>query len=302
MPRISRVLLRARRFIDICLIDQKSYATLKNQLELVFSHVNNREKELFMNRIILPCSGLYQRDGSHLLVSDGNAFQILRNCQGYYRCPVDANGIPIGPIVGYTKEYAPGLHWVGLEYYNFSKADVWPAVLNYFASVMADKLQEAGVLPDVIIGAPWAGVKFSQEVSRLVGCRHIFAEKQEGGRLSIGRYEGIIRSGDSVVIGEELVNNASTTGNLIGLVEEAGGKVRGIICAINRSFPFKAEFLISDTERVPIFGVIERERPQYQQNHPLVAAKVAADEVIWKPKYHWEQMEQAMGDGNADCP
>ncbi|MBP6889754.1 MAG: hypothetical protein KBC83_02140 [Candidatus Moranbacteria bacterium] len=247
-----------------------------------------------MSRIILPCSESYQRDGSHLLVPDGNAFQILRNCQGYYCCPVDANGIPIGPIVGYTKKYAPGLHWVGLEYYDFAMADMWPAVLEYFAFRMVQRLREANLVPDIIIGAPWAGVKFFQEVARQIGCRQIFAEKTGDGRLILGRYEGAIESGASVFIGEELVNNASTTGTLIQLVEQAKGQVISILCAINRSFPFRAEFLGSDDKEIPILGVIERETPQYQQDDPLVAQAIAEGRVVWKPKYNWGRLRAAM--------
>ncbi len=171
------------------------------------------------SRILLPVSETYARDGSHLLVPDGNPFQILQNCRGYYRCPTDGNGMPVELIVGYTKEYAPGKNWVGLEYYDFAMADMWPAVLEYFAFRMVERLRDVNLVLNIIIGAPWAGVKFSQEVARQIGCRHIFAEKTGDGRLILGRYEGIIEAGASVIIGEELVNNASTTGTLIRLVE-----------------------------------------------------------------------------------
>ena len=148
--------------------------------------------------------------------------------------------------------------------------------------------------PDIIVGAPWAGVKFSQAVALAVGCRHIFAEKK-GDELVLGRYEGMIKLGDKVVIGEELVNNASTTAKLIELIENAGGQVVAIICAINRSYPFRNTFQSApDKEPIPIFGVINRSTPQYRQDDPMVADAVAAGNVVWKPKYAWDQMKAAM--------
>jgi orotate phosphoribosyltransferase len=237
------------------------------------------------------------RDGSHLIDSGGDFLRTLENCEGYYVCPTDSDGKLKGPVVGYTAPYdlpdGTKKKWVGLTYYNFAKADPWPAVLTFFAVQMHVQLKTRGMQPNVIVGAPWAGVKFSQEVARLQGCRHIFAEKQ-GDDLILGRYENEIRPGDDVMIGEELVNNASTTGKLIKLIESAGGRVMGIFCAINRSSPFKETFWMApESDPIPIIGVINRETPQYKQHDPVVAGDIASGNVVWKPKYAWEQMRVA---------
>ncbi len=238
-----------------------------------------------------------RNDGSHLIVP-GDFLKTLENCEGYYVCPQDADGKPLGPVVGYAGEYdaADGVRkkWVGLTYYNFSKADVYPAVLTFFAQAMADRLKERRMVPDLIVGAPWAGVKFSQEVARILGRRHIFAEKK-GDNIVLGRYEGEISSGERVMVGEELVNNLSTTGKLIGLIEEAGGIVVGICCAINRSYPGVKTFWDAPRkDPLPIIGVIEIPTPQYKQDDPVVAEAVTIGNVVWKPKYAWNRMKAAM--------
>jgi adenine/guanine phosphoribosyltransferase-like PRPP-binding protein len=241
--------------------------------------------------------GLYESpspDGSHLVDMEGDLLKTLENCQGHYACPVSPLcGMPIGPIVGYTAEYEPGKKWVGLEYFNFSMADQWPTVLGAFVEVVFDSLKDKGLVPDLIVGAPWAGVKFSHVASVYFGCRHIFAEKK-GDDLILGRYEGAIRRGDKVVIGEELVNNASTTGKLINLIEDAGGEVIAIIAAINRSYPFRDAFEIPDREPIPIISAIERSTPQYRQDDPMVTEAIAEGNVVWKPKYEWGRMKTAM--------
>lgn len=238
------------------------------------------------------------KDGRHLIDSKGDFFKTLENCQGWYDCPVDADGKPIGPIAGYTADHSKGdgTKWVGLQYANFSMADEWPAVLTFFAQEMWSRLKMQSLMSDLdrIVGAPWAGVKFSQEVARLSGCRHIFAEKK-GDDLILGRYEDRIVPGETVAIGEELVNNLSTTSKLMDIIESRGGRVSCIICAINRSSPFKQTFWDApNRDPIPIIGVIEREMPQYHRDDPAVAEAIKKFGLIDKPKYAWDQMKAAM--------
>lgn len=237
------------------------------------------------------------KDGSHLIDPGGDFLLTLENCEGHYVCPMGENGKLLGPVVGYTADYDTGngmkKKWVGLTYYNFSKADQWPAVLSFFAREMNRRLTARSMTPDVIVGAPWAGVKFSQEVAYLLGCRHIFAEKK-GDDVILGRYEGAIKPGDTVAIGEELVNNASTTGKLVNLIEKNGGHVVCIFCAINRSSPFKETFWVPPNDPIPIIGVIERETPQYRQDDPVVAEAITEGNIVWKPKYEWPKLKAAM--------
>lgn len=249
-----------------------------------------------------------KNDGRHLIVP-GDFLKTLENCEGHYMCPIDPiTGELLGPVVGYAGEYdaADGSKkkWVGLAYYNFSKADPYPAVLTFSAEVMASQLKEKKMVPDLIVGAPWAGVKFSQEVARILGCRHIFAEKNvigfdENGKkiekLILGRYEGEINPGERVLIGEELVNNLSTTGKLVNLIEETGGIVIGISCAINRSYSGVKTFWDAPrTDSLPIIGVIEIPTPQYKQDDQMVAKAIESGNVVWKPKYAWDKMKAAM--------
>lgn len=247
-----------------------------------------------------------QNDGSDLIVP-GDFLVTLENCEGYYLCPTDSDGLPVGPVVGYSGTYdgpqGKKMKWVGLAYLNFSKADQYPAVLTFFAEALAEKIRKRMLVPDIILGTPWAGVKFSQEMARLLGCRHIFAEKKpfinSDGLLEeeivLGRYEGEIMQGDVVGIGEELLNNASTTGKLIKLIDDAGGHVNSVFCAINRSSPLKETFWSApDSDPIPIVGVIERSFPQFKQDDPIVAMAIATGNVVWKPKYEWNRLRAVM--------
>lgn len=230
------------------------------------------------------------------MYAEEDLISLLKKRGAYYSCPKDSDGKPLGPLVGYTAKYLDAttgeeLNYVGFEYWNFSKADPDPRLLSMFASVICPRILELNV--DLVVGAPWAGIKFSQEVARLLPARHIFAEKQ-GSELVLGRYEGEINRGDRVLIGEELVNNASTTNQLINLIEWEGAKVVGISCAINRSSPFIDSFLKSDGTKIPIYAAVEKSTPQYKQDHPLVAEAIKAGNWVPKPKYDWPRLADAM--------
>lgn len=63
-------------------------------------------------------------------------------------------------------------------------------------------------------------------------------------------------------------------------------------------YPFRDQFLFGGDSRVPILAVIERETPQYRQDDPVVAASVADGNVVWKPKYEWSKLRNAMDEAN----
>jgi adenine/guanine phosphoribosyltransferase-like PRPP-binding protein len=248
---------------------------------------------------------MMQNDESDLIVS-GDHLATLQNCEGYYECPRGSNGEFLGPLVGYAGKYSLSdgsqKNFVGEAYLNFSMADQWPAVLGFFAEELADRIYEHSMsFPAVILGAPMAGIKLSTMLAEILGCRHIFAEKEvievakdgqrEKSRLILSRYE--IYPGDRVLIGEELVNNFSTTAELCALVESAGGSVIGISCAINRSAS-QVFWMPPDRDPLPIVGVIEKSMPQYRQDDPVVAAEVAKGNIIWKPKKDWARLKATM--------
>ncbi len=250
--------------------------------------------------------------GAHLIV-DGDPRQTLINCQGLYECPLDGDGNPLGPIVGYAGKYYIGdgqeKNYVGLAYYNYSMADQWPAVNRWFARCLvngpmkADEPQSAEPYrwqsKMVILGAPMAGIKFSAAVAEELGCRHIFAEKKtlkvglmvgerDEEELRMLRYD--IHPGDLVFIGEELVNNLSTTKDLVAIIEEAGAVYMGIICVINRAWPGVREFMGR-----PIYSVLRVPTPQYRQDDPMILAALGRGlPIIGKPKYDWDTLRTAM--------
>ena len=251
----------------------------------------------------------YQKTGRNpnYTINELDLLAMLKSCGAYYKCPEDEDGNYLGPLVGYAGEYesegGERKKYVGAEYFNFSQADQWPEVLEVFASILSEQLEEYLDPETVILGAPMAGIKFSMEIARINNCRHIFAEKTParvtaftgvpGTSLSLSRYQ--LFRGDRVVICEELVNNCSTTKELIHIVEEADAEVVAILCAINRSYPFMDNF-----NGIPIMSALERPTVQYRQHDPKVARLIEEGNIIWKPKLDdWPRLQQIMRDAEA---
>lgn len=225
-----------------------------------------------------------------------------------------------GPLVGYAGTYdgsdGQKLNFVGETYVNFAKVEEHPLALSYFAKELGNKIRDEGLqaVSDfyfrsptteaslVLIGMPLAAMMFTAQVGLDIGCRTIYFQKQtvelaEGDKkeqtvLIEGRHR--VAPGEKVILVEELVNNASTTGKAVRLVEDAGADVIAITCAFNRSYPFKNVYTAVDGRSIPIISVIEKSFPQYRQDDPKVAADVEAGNVVWNPKLEWPKLKAAM--------
>lgn len=230
--------------------------------------------------------------------------EVLKDSGGYYKCPVDDTDKPMGPLVAYAGSYPVEMagktelkNFVGLEYFNFAKAEEKPDVRSFFASLIADKIKEAGLLPAVVIGAPMGGILLAGSLSEIIGCTSIFAEKKvtalanptEGAKeksdLIIDRHD--LNEGHQAILIEDVCNNFSTTAQIKALIESKGATLIAIACAFNRSG--KADF-----EGIPVISAREIPTKQYRQDDPEVSGLINEGKVVWKPKQQWAALAEAM--------
>ncbi|MFZ3031568.1 MAG: phosphoribosyltransferase [Candidatus Moraniibacteriota bacterium] len=229
-------------------------------------------------------------------VVPGDVLATLRNCGGVYECPMDEQG-PLTPPVGYAGQYEVDgklLNYVGFVYYNVAQGDQWPHIARHWATLHAERFLVAP--PDLLVAAPMGGVSYMSVLKQHLGCRGIFAEKKvtkaaepnrrEESRLILGRYD--VCAGDRIVIIEDIVNNYSTTKQMIELVEAAGGTVTGIACVINRSD--QTVYQMDGHQPIAVISLLHKPTPQYRQDHPAVAEHIAAGNVVMKPKERWDEL------------
>lgn len=232
----------------------------------------------------------------------GNVIATLHNCDGVYECPMNEDGSARGPLVGYAGQYADAdgklKNYVGFVYYNVAKGDQWAHVANHWAECHASRLEKLS--PDILVAAPMGGISYMSVVKQVLGCRGIFVEKKvteaaadgkrEKSKLILGRYD--IVPGDRVVLVEDIVNNFSTTKQMVELVENAGGIVVAIACVINRSNK-EAYWETPNNDPLLVMSLAHKPTPQYQQDDLEVAEHVASGNIIMKPKDKWQELMAA---------
>lgn len=87
--------------------------------------------------------------------------------------------------------------------------------------------------PATVIAPAMGGLVLGQEVARQLGCRFIFAEKEEG-KLVLRRGFKIV-DGERLLIVEDVVTKGGRVRETLQIVREHGGNPVGVAMAVDRS-------------------------------------------------------------------
>ncbi|OGZ79431.1 MAG: hypothetical protein A2358_00520 [Candidatus Staskawiczbacteria bacterium RIFOXYB1_FULL_37_44] len=244
---------------------------------------------------------------------EGNRhLETLANCDGYYECPKNANGQRLGPLVGYAGKYqglnSVYLQWVGDIYANFSKAEIHPRVLRFFATCLIGRINQSIGLDqfDAFCGAPIGGYSLADLMGAVFDdVQVIKAEKKvvalasptsrEKSELIFARH-GVEKSQRFVIV-EDVCNNFSTTADLIKLIMASGGVVAGIACFLNRSLTVDDWYTVVDGAppwNIPVVSLVRKPINEWRQDDPAVKEDIAKGNVVWKPKDEWGRLKKAM--------
>ncbi|MBZ4646573.1 MAG: orotate phosphoribosyltransferase [Clostridia bacterium] len=96
---------------------------------------------------------------------------------------------------------------------------------------LADKFKDAGV--DVVIGPAIGAIQMSYEVSRWLGVKNIFAERENG--IMTLRRGFTIEKGQKVLVVEDVVTTGGSVREVIKIVQESGGEVAGVGAVVDRT-------------------------------------------------------------------
>ena len=109
------------------------------------------------------------------------------------------------------------------------------------SQICADLAAKLGHLDfEAVISPALGGLVVGQEVGRILGKRHIFAEKQNG-RLVLRR--GFkVGSGERFVVAEDVVTRGTKVQETIDIVKSFGGKVVAVGCLVDRSVDHPPDF------------------------------------------------------------
>ena len=113
-----------------------------------------------------------------------------------------------------------------------------PRALMELGGLMSQKILDAGLKPDFIVGPAMGGVTLAYEVARqlsetLPDVRAIFAEKDGSGGMKL-REAFAVRPGETFVAVEDVLTTGGSLLRAVRAVEGQGGQCIGLCCIIDR--------------------------------------------------------------------
>ena len=229
----------------------------------------------------------------------------LKELDGYYECHRDADGMRVGRLVVYAGTYKADdgteHSYVGDVYANFARLERKPDEFWYSAKQLAYKLPSTNSV--VMCGMPMGGLMLATALAHITGSSYMCLEKKvvelatpfrrEKAKLVFGRYEAL--PGMSAILGEDVCNNFSTTGEAIDVFTVAGMKVLAIACLLNRSEHHQTHFPYKGVD-YPVISLVAQPFPEYRQDDPRVAEDIKRVGVCIKPKdsQEWAKLQASM--------
>lgn len=119
----------------------------------------------------------------------------------------------------------------------------YPDLAEKLCNQLASRLELRGSKIDAVISPAIGGIIVGQEVAKVLGCRAIFCEREEG-KMKLRRgFE--IRKEERVVVVEDVITTGSSVKEIVEIVQGMGGKVEGIGVIVDRSKPSLSDELVT---------------------------------------------------------
>ena len=130
-------------------------------------------------------------------------------------------------------ELRSGLH--SARYFQCARIMEDPKLLERLCGELAQRLRAViGGMPIDTVAAPaMGGIIVGYELARALGARSIFVEKDSEGRLMLRRFQ--IRSGEKVVVAEDVVTRGGRVQETTDIIRRHGGKVVATAVIVDRS-------------------------------------------------------------------
>jgi orotate phosphoribosyltransferase len=164
-------------------------------------------------------------------------------------------------------ELTSGLH--SPMYFQCALALQHPQYLQSFCKEIVEFYREEEEVIDVVAAPAVGGIVVAQEVARQFGVRSIFTEREEG-RMTLRRGFAF-EKGENVLVVEDVVTTGGSVGEVIRLVEYAGGLVVGVGCVVDRSDKkLKIDVPIISVHKAKLVTYPPEKCPLCMQKKPLV--------------------------------
>lgn len=121
-----------------------------------------------------------------------------------------------------------GLH--SPHYFQCARVLQYPDAAGRLGADLAAKLNVSNV--DAVLSPAMGGLIIGHELGRALGCRAIFAERQDG-KMTLRRFA--LQRGEKVVVVEDVVTTGGSLLETAELARDAGAEVVAVCCLVDRS-------------------------------------------------------------------
>ncbi len=126
--------------------------------------------------------------------------------------------------------------WKSPIYCDNRKTLSYPKVRNYIREEFVKVINEEFGLPNVIAGVATGGIAIGALVAQELGLPFVYVRSSKKDHGLTNQIEGVVESGQSVVVIEDLISTGTSSLVAAEALKEAGCKVMGMVSIFNYGF------------------------------------------------------------------
>jgi len=119
-------------------------------------------------------------------------------------------------------------------YIDIKRASTDPEILYTMSQMMAEKIQMSEKRYDRIAGVVLGSVPLAAALSMATGIPYVMVRKEKKDHGTTKLIEGVLKTGDHVLVVEDVITSAGSSINAIGTLRNAGATVKDVISVIDR--------------------------------------------------------------------
>lgn len=156
-----------------------------------------------------------------------------------------------------------GLH--SETYFQMALVFQYPEYGEFLCRVLAENFKDMDI--DTVIGPAIGGIIISYELGRILKTKAIFAEREEG-KMKLRR--GFkIEKGEKILVCEDVITTGGSVKEVIELVEEKEGVIKGIGCIVERGIA-KFDYPLKSLVKMNVKNYKPSECPLCKKGIPVI--------------------------------
>lgn len=126
--------------------------------------------------------------------------------------------------------------WKSPIYCDNRKTLSYPAIRTHIRQAFVEAINDQFGKPDVIIGVATGGIAIGALIAQDMGLPFAYVRSSSKGHGLQNRVEGVLESGQSVVVIEDLVSTGKSSLSAVDAIRECGASIKGMAAIFSYGF------------------------------------------------------------------